>query len=159
MGYDIYVQSPDGKRLFGPENYCRLTSLDMSKVLDAMEHFGMIYEAPAPAFPALADFQLTGNLANGAESDPETQERAAAYIAAYRAVENAADPEPAGIPEYKLEYSGAFLITVAEITAALACYDAHPGVEMAEAPMGAPTWRNWIAFLRRAKTYGGLRTH
>lgn len=129
MGFNIYIQSSDGRPLPEPDNSYRLNVFAMSKVLDAMESFGMVYEAPIPD------------------------------DAAQHAAQDASHPEPTGIPEYKLSHSCALLITVAEITAALDRYDAHPGVAMAEAPLGDPTWRDWIAFLRRAKAHGGLRTH
>lgn len=31
--------------------------------------------------------------------------------------------------------------------------------QAAEMPVGDPTWRYWTAFLRRATTHGGFRTH
>ncbi|MGW6393292.1 hypothetical protein ACWFR1_22925 [Streptomyces sp. NPDC055103] len=160
MGYDIYIQGRDGKPLPGSENYQRFSFFDMPSVLDAMFSFGMTTEVALPTFPPLADFGLTReDFRNRTESDPKVKERIAAYDAAYRATLDIAEPEPAGIPECKLKYNDGFLVTVAEIAAALNRYDAHPGVDNAESPVGDPSWRNWTALLRRARTYGGLRTH
>ncbi|XUM00299.1 hypothetical protein ACQ86F_25650 [Streptomyces venezuelae ATCC 10712] len=159
MGYDIYVLDREAKLISGPENYFRIGYFQMPSFLDAMGNFGMITQAPLPT-PKAADFQLTPeDFLHTAENAPEVADRRAAYRAAFEAALEMADPEPTGIPAYKLKYNDGFRITVAEITAALDRYDAHPGVEAAELPLGDPSWREWTAFLRRAKTYGGLRVH
>lgn len=159
MGYDIYILDREGKELSGPENYYRIGYFQMPSVLDAMGNFGMITQVACPT-PRAADFQLTPeDFLNSGENDAKVAGRLAAYRAACKAALDVADPEPAGIPAYKLRYNDGFSITVAEITAALDRYHAHPGVDVAELPLGDPSWREWTAFLRRAKTHGGLRTH
>ncbi|WP_435970254.1 hypothetical protein [Streptomyces sp. Qhu_M48] len=160
MGYDIYIQGRDGKSLLGPENYIRFTYFQMPGVLDAMDNFGMTVEVAEPTYPKLADFQLSReDFGIERESHPEVKERIDAFRDAYQAVKDAADEEPTAIPRYKLAFNAGFLVTVPELAAALRSYEAHPSVDIAEMPLGDPTWRTWTAFLRRAKTYGGLRTH
>ncbi|GAO08668.1 hypothetical protein TPA0598_04_03040 [Streptomyces lydicamycinicus] len=160
MGYDIYIQTPDGKPAEGDENYFRFAITAMPRTLDAMSNFGMLVDLPIPSYPTLAAYGLKReDFQPGAKPDQATATRIAEYRAAYQAVTDAAEPDPTGIPAYKLAWSDGFLVTVAEISAALATYEAHPQVEIAEMPVGDPTWRRWIAFLRRARAHGGLRTH
>ncbi|MFD4394385.1 hypothetical protein [Kitasatospora sp. NPDC058478] len=70
------------------------------------------------------------------------------------------DPDPAGIPDSKLTRPGNWLISPAEITAALATYDALPDSvrRTVEDPAdGYPAWLTWLAVLRRAAAHGGIR--
>ncbi|MEU2558415.1 hypothetical protein ABZ626_03570 [Streptomyces longispororuber] len=161
MGYDIYIQTADGKQpLQGDEKYFHFAYTAMPRTLDAMHNFGMLIELPVPDQPKLSDFGLTGkDLQPGTDPSPEVQARIDAFRAAYFAVKDVAQPEPKGIPAYKLRYNDGFLTTVGEITAALATYEAHPHVAMAEMPVGDLTWPRWVAFLRRARAHGGFRTH
>lgn len=160
MGYDIYIQTPDGKPAAGDDNYFRIAWTAMPRTLDAMNNFGMLAELPVPSFPSLSAYGLTDlDFQPDAQLDHSTANRIAEYRAAYQAVRDTSDPQPSGIPGYKLTYNVGFLVTVAEITAALAAYEAHPHVDIAEMPVGDPTWRRWAAFLRRAKEHGGLRTY
>ncbi|MFD5430319.1 hypothetical protein [Streptomyces sp. NPDC127084] len=160
MGYDIFIQTPDGKPAEGDENYFRIAWTAMPRTLDAMANFGMLADAPVPSWPDLSAYGLTSaDFQPGTERDQSTVDRIAEFKAAYEAVRDAAESEPAGIPAYKLVGNDGFLVTVAEISAALATYEAHPSVHVAEMPVGDPTWRHWTAFLRRAQTCGGLRTY
>ncbi|MFE9770626.1 hypothetical protein ACFYOV_02870 [Streptomyces sp. NPDC005931] len=160
MGYDIYIQTADGRPAEGDENYFRFAWTAMPRTLDAMNNFGMLVELPVPAYPELSAYGLTReDFQPGTQRDQATATRIAEYRAAYLAVKDASESEPKGIPAYKLRYNDGFLVTVAEITAALTTYEAHPHVDIAEMPVGDPTWRLWVNFLRRAKEHGGLRTH
>ncbi|MGW6238351.1 hypothetical protein [Streptomyces sp. NPDC055094] len=160
MGFDMYIQTPDGKPAEGDGNYFRLAYTAMPRTLDAMTNFGMVAELPVPSFPKLSAYGLTrADFLPGIKPDCDVEKRVAEYRTAYWAVKDASVPEPTGIPGYKLMYNDGFLVTVAEINAALTSYEAHPNVDMAEMPVGDPTWRSWTAFLRRARTYGGFRTH
>lgn len=160
MGYDVYIQTPDGKPAEGDENYFRFAFTAMPRTLDAMNNFGMLVELPVPSYPQLSAYGLTrADFQPGIAPDLNTVNRIAEFRAAYQAAKNASDPKPTGIPRYKLYSTEGFLVTVAEITAALTTYDAHPGVAVAEMPVGDPIWRFWMNFLRRAQAHGGLRTH
>ncbi|WSQ08946.1 hypothetical protein OG604_14870 [Streptomyces sp. NBC_01231] len=160
MGYDIYIQTPNGRRAEGEENHFRFEVASRLRALDTMRHFGMLADLPYPSLPLPSTYGLTDrDLEPGVKHDLNTTNRIAEYTSAYRAVMDAAEPKPTGIPTYKLAYNDGSLVTVTEITAALTAYEAHPGVAIAEVPMGDPTWRLWVAFLRRAKADGGLRTH
>ncbi|MXM62182.1 hypothetical protein GR925_01620 [Streptomyces sp. HUCO-GS316] len=160
MGYDIHIQTHDGKPADGDENYFRFARTAMPRTLDAMNNFGMLVELPVPSYPELSAYGLTRqDFQPGTQPDQATATRIAEYRAAYLAVKDASETEPKGIPAYKLRYNDGFLVTVAEITAALTTYEAHPHVDIAEMPIGDPTWRHWITFLRRAKEHGGLRTY
>ncbi|MDQ0602022.1 hypothetical protein QF037_006367 [Streptomyces canus] len=160
MGYDIYIQTSDGKYAEGDENYFQFAYTAMPRTLDAMNNLGMLVELPIPSYPELSAYGLTRqDLQPDTEPDLNTVNRIAEFRTAYQAAKDASEPKPAGIPRYKLSYNDGFLVTVAEITVALAAYDAHPGVAIAEMPVGDPTWGRWIAFLRRAQAHGGLRTH
>ncbi|MFE2034256.1 hypothetical protein ACFXBB_13570 [Streptomyces scopuliridis] len=159
MGFDIYIQTPDGKHAEGDENYFRFALTALPRALDAMANFGMLTELPIPSAPALSTHGLTiEDFEPGAEPGQETVNRISEYRTAYQAVMDGAESEPTGIPAYKLMVNVGFLVTVAEISAALAAYETHPHVAIAEMPAGDPTWRYWTAFLRRAQTFGGFRT-
>ena len=160
MGNDVYIQTSDGKRAEGRGNYFRFAYTALPRTLDAMKNFGMLVELPVPSYPELSTYGLAGvDLRPGTKYDESTANRVAEFRTAYRAVKDASETVPTGIPRYKIDSNDGFLVTVAEITAALTTYDAHPGVAIAEMPVGDPTWGTWIAFLRQAQAHGGLRTH
>ncbi|WP_329216990.1 hypothetical protein OG352_13550 [Streptomyces sp. NBC_01485] len=160
MGYDIYIQNSDGKPAEGDQNYFRFAYTAMPRTLDTMNNFGMLVEPPIPSYPQLTAYGLAGvDHRPGIKHDESTANRIAEFRTAYQAVKDASETVPTGIPRYKLDYNDGFLVTVAEITAALTAYDAHPGVAIAEMPVGDPMWGYWIAFLRRAQAHGGLRTY
>ncbi|MFJ3229946.1 hypothetical protein [Streptomyces sp. NPDC086787] len=160
MGYDIYIQATDGKLAEGDENYFRFAWTAMPRTLDAMANFGMLTELPVPSVPPLSAYGLaTDDFQPGTPPDQATANRIAEFRAAYQAALDYGESKPTGIPSYKLQVNGGFLVTVAEISAALAAYAAHPHADVAEMPMGDPTWRSWTTFLRRAQKRGGLRTY
>ncbi|MFI5800944.1 hypothetical protein [Streptomyces sp. NPDC051677] len=160
MGNDIYIQTSDGKRAEGGGNYFRFAFTALPRTLDAMKNFGMLVELPVPSYPELSAYGLAGvDLRPGTKYDGSTTNRVAEFRTAYQAVKDASETVPTGIPRYKIDSNDGFLVTVAEITAALTTYDAHPSVAIAEMPVGDPTWGIWIAFLRHAQAHGGLRTH
>ncbi|MET7649909.1 hypothetical protein [Streptomyces sp. NPDC005486] len=160
MGYDMYIQNPDGELAAGDENSFRFAWTALPRTLDAMANFGMLTELPVPSIPPLTAYGLTvQDFGPGVQPDQATANRIAEYRAAYQAVMDAAEPDPTGIPTYKLQFNDGFLVSVAEISAALTTYEAHPNVAIAEMPVGDPTWRHWMAFLRRSQTHGGFRTY
>ncbi|QYX80284.1 hypothetical protein [Streptomyces akebiae] len=160
MGNDVYIQTYDGKRAEGSGTYFRFAFTALPRTLDAMKNFGMLVELPVPPYPELSAYGLAGvDLRPGTKYDASTTNRVAEFRTAYQAVKDASETVPTGIPRYKIDSNDGFLVTVAEITAALTTYDAHPGVAIAEMPVGDPTWPSWIAFLRHAQAHGGLRTY
>ncbi|WP_147409084.1 hypothetical protein [Kitasatospora xanthocidica] len=72
---------------------------------------------------------------------------------------DSADPNPGGIPDSKLTRPGRWRISAAEITAALATYDAAPAevrLAVEDPDDGYPAWVRWIAFLRLAAGHDGI---
>ncbi|WP_328404031.1 hypothetical protein OHS70_34340 [Streptomyces sp. NBC_00390] len=160
MGFDIYAQNPEGSPLEGIENYFRLGAFQGATVIDAMTNFGMVTDVPAPAWPRMADFGLTGEeLYLGDEATAEQKAALDKLRAALIEARDWAEPEPAGIPGFKLRYNEGRLITPAELGAALTAYEAHPHYDIAEMPVGDLTWGRWTAFMRRARDLGGIRVH
>lgn len=156
----MYIQTRDGNRAEGEGTYFRFAYTALPRALDAMKNFGMLVELPVPSYPQLYAYGLAGaDLRPGLKHHPSTAKVIAEFRTAYLAVKDASETVPTGIPRYKIDSNDGFLVTVAEITAALTTYDAQPGVAIAEMPVGDPTWGLWIAFLRRAQAHGGLRTH
>ncbi|MEU3215970.1 hypothetical protein [Streptomyces sp. NPDC006971] len=160
MGFQMYIQNLDGTLAEGDENCFAFAWTALPRTLDAMNNFGMLTELPVPCAPALSAYGLAvEDFQRGVQPDQATANRIAEYRAAYQAVLDGAETQPTGIPIYKLANNDGFLVTVAEISAALTAYEAHPNVAIAEMPVGDPTWRHWTAFLRRAQTHGGFRTY
>ncbi|MFJ4791718.1 hypothetical protein [Kitasatospora purpeofusca] len=65
---------------------------------------------------------------------------------------------PSGIPRHKLATAESWLITPAEITAALAAYHRAEPDRRAAVAERIDQWTTWIAFLHTAADHGGLRT-
>lgn len=160
MVYDIYIQTLGGGVIEGDGKYFHFDWTTMRRTLDAMDNFGMLVDLPIPSLPQLRSYGLANeDFLPGVEVDTSTRNRIAEYSSAYQAFKDASQTEPKGIPRYKIEYNHGFLVTVAEITAALITYEAHPHVAIAEMPVGDLTWPRWVDFLRRARQHGGLRTY
>ncbi|MFE9553133.1 hypothetical protein ACFYOD_06575 [Streptomyces sp. NPDC006703] len=160
MGYDIYILNPDDTYAEGDDNYFRFAYTAMPRTLDTMHNFGMLVELPIPEAPSLEAYGLSvEQLKPDYRADTATAKRLAEYRAAGLALLRAAPSRPAGITSYKLRYNEGFVVTPAEITAALAAYEAHPHAAMTELPVGDQTWSRWVSFLRRASERGGFRTH
>ncbi|MFE7129317.1 hypothetical protein ACFVIM_00460 [Streptomyces sp. NPDC057638] len=161
MGYDIFIQTTDGRRATEEcVNYFHVPYFDMPRHLDAMNNFGMLVDLAFPTPPGPSAYGLSPeHFQPGYRADLAVASRVAEFRSAYQSFLDAAEPQPTGIPRYKLTHHEGFLTTAAEITAALTAYEAHPHAAVAEIPIGDQTWPRWIAFLRRAKEHGGLRTH
>lgn len=156
----MYIQSLDGALAEGDENCFVFAWTALPRTLDAMNNFGMLAELPYPSLPAPSAYGLTvEDLRRETQPDQATANRIAEYRAAYHAVIDGAEAEPTGIPSFKLANNDGFLVSVAEISAALTAYEAHPHADIAEMPVGDPTWGRWTAFLRRAQTHSGFRTY
>ncbi|MEV4190778.1 hypothetical protein [Streptomyces toxytricini] len=82
-------------------------------------------------------------------------EALAAYTAAWRDWQA---ERPTGIPHYKIgEGNDGWLVTPAEIRAALAAFEAQPDAAKAGTMAEEPRWDEWIDYLRRAAEHGGFR--
>ncbi|MGW2860961.1 hypothetical protein [Streptomyces sp. NPDC001205] len=159
MGYDIYILNADKSYAVGDDHYFRIAYTAMPRMLDTMHRFGMLVELPLPETPALKAYGLSAEqFVPGYRADTATAQRLSEYRAAVLAILNAAPSQPAGIAAYKLRYNDGFVVTPAEITTALAAYEAHPHATVSELPVGDQTWPHWVSFLRRAAERGGFRT-
>ncbi|MGW4691027.1 hypothetical protein ACWEO1_01405 [Kitasatospora cineracea] len=119
-----------------PKNRYETSALALGLLRDAMQGFGM----------------LTGD-----QLPLPSSSRPALY---YPAAPGQPGPAAGGIPIDKLTRSGGQFITAAEITAALAAYDAAPEPARAIAEdenCGPYGWPSWIAFLRRGAEHAGIR--
>ncbi|WP_274558007.1 hypothetical protein [Streptomyces spiramyceticus] len=160
MGYDTYIQNPDGTPREGDEHYFRFGWTTGHHAFEVMANFGMVTDTPMPAWPQLTAYGLTkGDFALGNDASEATKQAIAKYREDWFAVRDWAEPEPTGIPSFKLHFNEGRLITPQELSAALAAYEVHPNYAIAEMPVGDLTWGRWTAFLRRARDLGGLRVH
>ncbi|MFB7742471.1 hypothetical protein [Streptomyces sp. NPDC056132] len=159
MGYDIYILNSDDTHAEGDDNYFRIAYTAMPRTLDTMLNFGMLVELPLPEAPPLEAYGLrVEQMQPGYRADTATAQRVAEYRAARNALLKAAPSHPAGISAYKLRHNDGFVVTPAEINAALSAYEAHPHATVSELPVGNQTWPHWVTFLRRAAERGGFRT-
>lgn len=76
---------------------------------------------------------------------------------ANQAARDRAVEQPTGIPAYKFASNDRWLVSPAEITAALAVYDGLAQAEQDELFGSLGDWDGWIAFLRRAVDRRGFR--
>ncbi|RGD59392.1 hypothetical protein DR950_17770 [Kitasatospora xanthocidica] len=122
------------------------------RVVRAMDRLGMIqdlhYDLP---FLTAALYDLERELMG---ADPQET-----VTAKKNAVSAASAPNPTGIPRYKVETGENWLITPAEITAALAARQRAPHGERAAVSALIDEWDPWIDFLHMAGDHAGLRSN
>ncbi|MFJ8430396.1 hypothetical protein ACIQ9P_03730 [Kitasatospora sp. NPDC094019] len=120
------------------------------RILRAMTNLGMIQD-----LEILDLARMALHRAFPGEQPPAAGPNAtAAAIEALRAVGVA---EPAGIPRHKLATAEGWLITPAEITAALDAYQRAPFDDCAATGDRIDDWQPWIDFLHLAGDHNGLR--
>nr|BEK65670.1 hypothetical protein KPHV_28970 [Kitasatospora purpeofusca] len=150
MGFQLNIETADNS----DDDTCwhLSSSLGMASLCSAMRTFGMLTDMPVPHWPRISEFGLTrADFTAPGQVVPGKEDRHAAVRAATDAVRAAADPDPRGIPHHKLASQlEQWLIVPAEITAALAAYDARPAAERNDAEHAYPEWSQWLRFLRRA---------
>jgi hypothetical protein len=146
VGYDMTIENDAG--LTEEKAYFRLNIFGMSAYRNIMYDLGMLdMDAQGTPFPLMEEFL----------NDTEYQD-------ACREITDSESPEPKGIPPYKTGSNDGWLITPAELRAALATYDAAPKErrqdvvwEAFESTSERQYWNKWILFLRRAEKHGGFR--
>ncbi|MFD4394384.1 hypothetical protein [Kitasatospora sp. NPDC058478] len=120
------------------------------RVVRAMDRLGMIQDLPYDlAHAADCSHDLAHVLA---AVDPQE-----AVEEKVRAVLTASIPNPAGIPRHKLATGDGWLVTPAEITAALAAYQRAPHDERTAVSALIDDWDRWIEVLHIAGDHAGFR--
>ncbi|QKW22139.1 hypothetical protein HUT16_26450 [Kitasatospora sp. NA04385] len=147
------IEQPGGA---GDPDY-RFNVSSMGPAKRTMERLGMLSSEEPPPWPEFADFEVVSadfvTASRGEES-----ESMRAFHAAGRAVVDWQAEQPTGIPGYKIGGGNdGWLVTPAEIRAALAALEAQPESVKAEAVSQYPRWEEWIDYLQRAATHGGFR--
>ncbi|MEV7177433.1 hypothetical protein [Kitasatospora sp. NPDC093679] len=136
----------------------RFDMSSMGPALRAMDRLGMLsYGHEPPAWPKSADFGLTSADFVGA-ADGRVSETMRTYEAACRAVAAWHAEPPTGIPDHKIGGTNdGWIVTPAEIRAALAALAAQPEEAKAGTFAEHPRWDEWIDYLTRAAAHGGFR--
>lgn len=151
-----------------PTAYFRLNIWGMARCRSAMCDLGMAYDSdtpidwPEPATDRIGDlaYELDSHTRHWPDNVTDTEITAARAYRDQVEAHLALHPEGGDtIPIHKLRSNDGWIVTPREITAALDSYAAHPGVWAAlEASAVDHTyWGQWIAWLRRAVDYGGIR--
>ncbi|MER5352544.1 hypothetical protein ABT093_19705 [Kitasatospora sp. NPDC002551] len=145
-------------------HYFRLNIWGMGSCRKAMAKLGMLTEQDHPAWPDPVDFGLPKddpwgdgeNEAEGGDALAEARER---FEQAQKGVVEA-EPQPVtGIPLYKLCSNDGWLVTPAEIKAALTSWEAADESDRRTA-VGEHDWfPEWIDWLGKAKERGGFRVY
>ncbi|MGW7579705.1 hypothetical protein ACWGKU_05075 [Kitasatospora sp. NPDC054768] len=161
MGFELNIEPVDDHAdTLSPWYYT--TTLGMAAIRTTMRGLGMLTVPQSPTFPELSTFGLTvADLPAPGQVVPGKEANLAAAQAALAEVRAATEgPIVRGIPHYKLNSNmERWLIVPAEITAALAVYDARPASEREDLEACFDDWRRWIPFLRRAAQHRGVRVY
>ncbi|MFC9117912.1 hypothetical protein ACFTWN_31835 [Streptomyces sp. NPDC057092] len=156
-------------------SYFRLNIHGMGAYRTVMHQLGMLVtEYNVPDFPELPDGltwedidAVEGEANHGTADGLPVKAAAAAYVKELNA-HLAWHPEPAsGIAMHKLGSNDGWLVTPAEIEAALASYRTHSGPEvmtLLRATLGDDAdshsyWIEWVTYLERARVRGGFKVH
>ncbi|TQF05583.1 hypothetical protein E6W39_29305 [Kitasatospora acidiphila] len=184
MGYDLYTANPPRPNAIHPfrvafdgglgslvdrqqrhdiaTGYFRIGYFEMPSLIGVMTEVGIVdTTVPAPAWPTADDYGLTFQDLNAPQDQLSDAKKTAvesfhSHIAAVRGGEQ---PEPAGIPAYKLDSNDLWLVTPCEIRAALAAYRRQEASVQDDLAARIALWRGWIAYLEVAKDCGGFRVH
>lgn len=124
-----------------------------------MARLGMLTADEPPDEPNPADHGTTMErievfLDSDAEDPPPDL---VSFAAAMREMFDAQADKPSGIPRYKLTSSDGWLVTPAEITAALGWWATTPPDRQRAVKDGVAWWPAWINFLKDASDQGGFR--
>jgi hypothetical protein len=136
-----------------------LSNRQMGDAITVMEHAGMARQVPTPPFPRPVDYGTSGEeyeeYLDAADRGQIVQPRPA--LAAYLdALDEhlAANYDAQVIPRHKLWTSDGWLITPAELTAALP-HAPRTALDRRQRPI--PWWSQWLAYLDGARGHGGVR--
>ncbi|MFJ6136460.1 hypothetical protein [Kitasatospora sp. NPDC092286] len=158
MGFQLNIETTDGT----DDRTCwqLFSNGGMAAIRTAMRDFGMLADPPVPDHVLLSTFGLTRDDFTGpGQVVPGKEANLAAVQAAYDARMSATEAEIRGIPHYKVDGNDGWLIAPAEITAALATYDAAPAGRRADIEATYSDWAPWLAFLRRSVEHTGIRVY
>ncbi|MGW7579706.1 hypothetical protein ACWGKU_05070 [Kitasatospora sp. NPDC054768] len=130
------------------------------RILRAMDRFGMIQDLHDHLLDLALNAQgnAQGNAQARAGGHPPAHPQDAVE-AMLRGVLTASIPNPAGIPRYKLATGEGWLVTPAEITAALAAHQRASREDRAAASSLIDDWAPWIEFLHVAGDRAGIRSN
>lgn len=137
-------------------SYFRLNVRGMSRCCNLMAELGMLTTQEAPAFPRTREFGL-----EDWPEDPDEPKNDAerSFLAACEAV-CAFEPQPVlGIPVGKFGTNDGWLVTPAQIAAALEAHRDAPEAHKQPLVGDIEWWPDWIAFLEYAQGRGGFRVH
>jgi hypothetical protein len=153
------------------KSYFRLNIWGMSYFVAAMEQLEMLYwssdSEPWPDRTART-VELMDAVRNDLSFEATREEVKEAHAAIkYEAERLAAHPEPPkeydGIPSHKFDSNNGWLVTPAEIHAALATYNNIPSdmvdAVLEETKIDREIWDRWIAYLTGATEHGGFEVH
>ncbi|MFG2908478.1 hypothetical protein ACGF13_25850 [Kitasatospora sp. NPDC048286] len=148
------IERPEGAG--DPEYRFNLSGMGPAK--RAMDRLGMLSHGHEPLpWPRIEDFGLTA-ADFAAERAGEVSPAVLAFRAASRAVSDWQAERPTGIPDYKIGGTNdGWLVTPAEIRAALAALAAQPASARAGTFARTPRWEGWVDYLTRAAAHGGFR--
>ncbi|MEO3978800.1 hypothetical protein [Streptomyces sp. CAU 1734] len=124
----------------------------------AMAAVGMLAHGDPPPWPDPADFGITGAaISYRYDIDHDLPEGVLDYLDACDRVLETSASRPLGIPCYKLASPDGWLITPAEIAAALGWFAVTPRDIQRTATAHLPWWPRWIRHLKAGQQHGGLR--
>lgn len=135
--------------------YFRLNIWGMGVALDHMQSLGMLYSLEDRRYPEFPKPEAFGLVEHPDDEDgwvAGTPERA--YLDAHEAVLAWHPADPAGIGSWKFGSNDGWIVTPEEIRAALARAADAPARE--DLPKW---WGDWVAYLQRAATLGGVEVH
>lgn len=156
-------------------SYFRLNIHGMGVYRTVMDALGMLVTGyPQPSFPELPDGVTWEDVdaaveeANPGAGDGLPVKAAAAVYVKELDAHLAWHPEPAsGIAAHKFGSNDGWLVTPAEIEAALAAYRTHSapqvmtllGAALGDEGDSHSYWIEWITYLERARVRGGFKVH
>jgi hypothetical protein len=138
-----------------------LSNRQMHDATTVMERAGMARPVPTPPFPRLADYGASDQeyehwLDASDRGDPiQPSPTLAAYLDALDRHQRA-NYDAEVIPTHKLQTNDDWLVTPAELTAAL---PHAPTVARDRRQRPIPWWSQWLDYLRAARGHGGFRVH
>jgi hypothetical protein len=138
-----------------------LSNRQMGDAITVMEHTGMARQVPTPPFPKPATYgaskeerdEYLDAVDRGEIVQPSPA--LAAYLDA-RAQHLAANYDAQVIPRHKLWTNDGWLVTPAELTAALP-HAPKTALDRRQRPI--PWWHQWLDYLDTARGHGGFRVH
>ncbi|KOG53140.1 hypothetical protein ADK76_28925 [Streptomyces griseoflavus] len=139
-------------------SYFRLNIWGMGEARSAMETLGMLTQLAPPPTPNPQDYGTTADeLWDYGLDDEGAPETVRAFRAATQVVVDSSAEHPTGIPAYKFSSNDGWLVTPAEIDAALGWWAVAPRKIQREITTQLDWWPEWIRYLRRARDGGGFR--